>query len=49
MVLTTKELAELRELLDKEIEVWEQLHKLVTVRVAASTYDAVYNQQTKEI
>ena len=49
MVLTSKELAELRELLDKEMEVWEQLQKLVTVRVATSTYDAVYRQQTKEI
>jgi hypothetical protein len=49
MVLTTQELAELRKLMDQEMQIWEQLQKLVTVRVATSTYDAVYKAQTKEI
>lgn len=49
MVLTTEELKELRKLMNQEMEIWEQLQKMITVRVATSTYDAVYNQQTKEI
>jgi hypothetical protein len=48
MVLSFEEWQELQQLKEQELAIWEQI-RLSVERVAASTYDAVYNQQTKEI
>ena len=48
MVLSFDEWQELQQLKEQEFAVWEQI-RLSVERVATSTYDAVYNTQTKEI
>lgn len=48
MVLSFEEWQELEQLKEQELAVWEQLRQSVE-KVATSTYDAVYNAQTKEI